>query len=822
MKWIKYDLHMHSNASRSKDHNVRKMDPKDFVNTLLEKGIEVFSITDHNTFDGTYYDELYQCIIEPYDSKIRLIPGAELDVDIPLKNGDKHYLNILFYFEKKYDNLGTVIEGLYRNSNPDLMQIIDTFNENRYKYIIIPEGTGNRGIEDYIKKMEPEAARYFNIQGIYKIFGGFDKTVKDNFNAKVWALGFYQQSKELNDIVEKIEGSKEEFLSRIWDSLNKGETLDSDIENDFAHAIKQYSSFLARFKFSDWHNKDEYNFDYYNHIFGDFEKPFESFELALIDPESRLIVSKNRTIEDNQAYIKQLNFKIDKQMKNITFTEGLNVIIGDRGSGKSLLHSIIRALKEGPETYSDYSKHYSIKDVEAALVNNQLVTPTENYNSIEVINQKNIEKYFEKQPSLLNYLQENFKELEEVDLSDLENILSSLENITIDVKVDDNISPILSNIKRTQGFIINSNLKLKDYSEVAKYNLNISKSIETFIRLLEQLGYITKEIKKRGQDFEKLASIYVENANSIETFKKQTKSLISKFVNKSQEELNRAQNAYTLLEDYAKRAEKYLISHYNNQKSLYLLENLKIRIPSATYNYHELGYIFRNSSKVKEEEMIRDEVKQEILGTIYRGNFNDFEQELYRVVKGENRFNKDKNPSLSVRKYISNLDVSNDLHLYKVSKGLDLSQVQLNDDVIADLIKKNNIESVTEGSLGMKTAAYLDFAFDSKNDILLFDQPEDNIDNRYIASRLADIIKKKKKKKQLIFVTHNPSIAVYADAFNYIMAVNNEDGINYDIFEITSLTAKKEILAILDGGKFSFANRNNKYGNIVGGIDYED
>src|SRR5690606_31068051 len=116
-----------------------------------------------------------------------------------------------------------------------------------------------------------------------------------------------------------------------------------------------------------------------------FDKPFDSFELSLIDPESRLVVSKVDKIEKNNTFLKTINFKLNGEEYNLEFTEGLNVIIGERGSGKSLLHSILKSLKDGEESYEKYMKRFKVQDVNGKLVNEQQVSPNQNYNSIEII-----------------------------------------------------------------------------------------------------------------------------------------------------------------------------------------------------------------------------------------------------------------------------------------------------------------------------------------------------------------------------------------------------------------------------------------------------
>ena len=117
---------------------------------------------------------------------------------------------------------------------------------------------------------------------------------------------------------------------------------------------------------------------------------------------------------------------------------------------------------------------------------------------------------------------------------------------------------------------------------------------------------------------------------------------------------------------------------------------------------------------------------------------------------------------------IKNFDIN---YEEKIKKLKDLNQYAKNKDLI-DLIKT---------SLGMKSVAYLDRLFNLEQNILVLEQLEDNIDDDYISHFLVLNIKTNKRVKQLIFVTYNPSVAVYGDAFNYIYVENN-DKIKYSIY----------------------------------------
>lgn len=824
MRWLKYDLHMHSNASHEKDNNVIKMEAKDFIIQLIDKEIDVFSVTDHNKFDSKFYKDLYKSIDEEHKDKIKLIPGVELDVLVKVDDKED-YLHILFYFYDNYANIEESINQLYSTGKPDIKAIIDKFNEEKYKFLIVPEGLGDRGISKYINKMSPDAARLFNIQGMYKMFGGFDKTVKDTFNVQLWAIEFYKKSSELKSIIERLGESEKDIENFLNDTLLKvknGESITNQSEVEIIESIKTFSGFIARFKFSDWHNKETYNPHYYNHIFGDFSLPFESFELALIDPESRLIVNKIKKIEMNNTFLKMVKFELNSEKKELTFTEGLNVIIGARGSGKSLLHSIIKSLKSGVDEYKRYTKNFNIGNVRGILNNNQEITPIENYNSIEVIEQSKVEEYFEEQPELKEFLKDNFKDLEEVNLSNLYEILELLESIEYGIKIDDNIGPDISNIIETKGYIIKNDAKFKDYSALKKIANDTTFNFHLFIKTAMELGFQVEKLSDIKLSYDLEVKMILKNISLNEQFEEEIKYALNTYIRNSQKNLNRTQNAYQAIQNYLKRSNDYLESHFTNYKVLYLIDTFKLAIPKATYNYHELGYIFRSRSKIKESQDIKEDIKTEILATISRGNYDQFKSELKDVIKGNRTLNKNRDPKDSIKKYIEKIDKTTDLHIFKMNKYIQISGVVITDENIEEWIKSSTIQSVTDGSMGMKTVAYLDFAFGTSKSILLFDQPEDNIDNIYISSRLVDIIKRNKKEKQLIFVTHNPSIAVYADAFNYIHATQEEGNIKYEQFQITTREAKEKILATLDGGKFSFSNRNNKYGNVIGGLDYED
>lgn len=97
---------------------------------------------------------------------------------------------------------------------------------------------------------------------------------------------------------------------------------------------------------------------------------------------------------------------------------------------------------------------------------------------------------------------------------------------------------------------------------------------------------------------------------------------------------------------------------------------------------------------------------------------------------------------------------------------------------------------------------------------LVIDQPEDNLDNKSVYQILTHYIKVAKKRRQIIIVTHNPNLAVGADAEQIIYveldkASNNE--FKYETWSIENPLINKRIVEILEWTQPAFDKRKLKY-----------
>lgn len=124
-----------------------------------------------------------------------------------------------------------------------------------------------------------------------------------------------------------------------------------------------------------------------------------------------------------------------------------------------------------------------------------------------------------------------------------------------------------------------------------------------------------------------------------------------------------------------------------------------------------------------------------------------------------------------------------------------------------------NYREVGRLSTGQQCTAILHLLLLDNPDPLIIDQPEDNLDNAFIAEHIVNELRTSKTKRQYIFATHNANIPVFGDA-EWIGVLQEEDGRSKLIASgsIDSGPVKELAANILEGGREAFTRRREKYG----------
>ena len=94
------------------------------------------------------------------------------------------------------------------------------------------------------------------------------------------------------------------------------------------------------------------------------------------------------------------------------------------------------------------------------------------------------------------------------------------------------------------------------------------------------------------------------------------------------------------------------------------------------------------------------------------------------------------------------------------------------------------------------------------------DQPEDNLDNAFIADRIVQELRSEKTKRQFIFATHNANIPVFGDAeWIGVFSATSDKAEMPDTYQgsIDVPNIRDHVADILEGGKIAFIQRKEKY-----------
>lgn len=119
-----------------------------------------------------------------------------------------------------------------------------------------------------------------------------------------------------------------------------------------------------------------------------------------------------------------------------------------------------------------------------------------------------------------------------------------------------------------------------------------------------------------------------------------------------------------------------------------------------------------------------------------------------------------------------------------------------------------------EHSLGQRASALMLFVLNQQdNDVVIIDQPEDDLDNQTIYDDVIKVIRMMKPQTQFIFATHNANIPVLGDAENVHACVYKEGKIQSCGGGIDARAIQQQIIAVMEGGREAFERRRAVYGS---------
>lgn len=285
------------------------------------------------------------------------------------------------------------------------------------------------------------------------------------------------------------------------------------------------------------------------------------------------------------------------------------------------------------------------------------------------------------------------------------------------------------------------------------------------------------------------------------------------------------------------------------------IKNLKakrLKIAEDIFNFLDSQRKLRESlfkpvqDLIKNNDLIRDDYKLQFQATLYASP-NKLANELFELIKqsmGELR-GEDESFSL-IRKLAENIDFNNcketldflaslESKIYSVAangneSAVGISNILRKGKIASDvynllfnlsflepryslLFQETQIEQLSPGQRGALLLIFYLLVDKGRNPIIL-DQPEENLDNETVVNLLVPVLTEAKKRRQIIMVTHNPNLAVVCDAEQIIYSSfdrKNSFKITYQAGSIENPVINNHIVNVLEGTKYAFNNRKQKY-----------
>ena len=121
-------------------------------------------------------------------------------------------------------------------------------------------------------------------------------------------------------------------------------------------------------------------------------------------------------------------------------------------------------------------------------------------------------------------------------------------------------------------------------------------------------------------------------------------------------------------------------------------------------------------------------------------------------------------------------------------------------------------KELRDHSLGQRASALILFILSQRdNDVIVIDQPEDDLDNQTIFEDVIKLVRTLKKSIQFIFATHNANFPVLGDAEQVGACSYAGRKGHVQVGSIDDPEIQKAIVSIMEGGREAFARRKEIY-----------
>lgn len=501
----------------------------------------------------------------------------------------------------------------------------------------------------------------------------------------------------------------------------------------------------------------------------------------------------------NQGRLKNLVEKKDKQFQLANSIRRLAKLKQPEFS-----NDLDKNIRELINEFHELQKFFSVQDDEGNFINSKEFLEAQEKSINDFIsnittseNKDKLEKYSENL-RLRNNLNSKLKELPELE-SEIKNSIEKLNS-----KIN------LTNGDLDKISVIELSALKKQFDEIAEWKKEIEKQI---VEISKTISEVKEEFKDYKGDlttllndidkFQKSLSEIREKISDSKIKKERLDKLKSVIFESSDEGISLIDK---IKKDYEKQV-KELISSWDDFKDVDSKDSLN---PSQKSIMKNLLTDLEIEVKIDFDiEKFYDEIYNCIDGAKWRIKGNrEAQKNSFEVKDLDSYFEFLKN------KYLEYYG-SDGIHSETLKSKLFFESERQKYLKIFPILKYKG-KDLNKISVGQKGTVYLKMmlATEAFSKPIIFDQPEDDLDNEFIMQNLISLFKELKQYRQVIIVTHNANLVVNADAEQVIVASNKDGNLEYSSGSLEDNEINSKICQILEGGEIAFEKRRRKYQKI--------
>lgn len=631
-EWRIWDLHIHTPKSIKQNYNDNEEGWEKFISSLenLPADVKVIGITDYYFIDG------YEKVMDYKLNKNRL------------KNIEK----IFPILEFRVDTFGTASESRLQKIN---LHILFDINEADLRNEINKVKSEFIGLIP-ITKLDRHKTKMLSIENFSQEAGGDLHEGFSNFipptekvfellNSTQWKgrtflfLGYkewsnLEKNQQLKPFKEDLYSRVDAFFSNNVATNQKNQSWLNEYGNKrLLHSLDIHGfDLLDTYQFSKDGNKVESS-NYHCHTWIKSDPTFEGLKQIIYEPEHRVKIQSHKPdFKEDKLIIDSVRFISTNNFFNtapIYLNQNLNVIIGGKSSGKSiLLYNIAKTLETDTEVTEIVNSGYNFRDTdsefdfEVSLVSGAKQKMYGGENSIipniKYIPQNYLSKLAEpslnkKGSELLKYVRGLLREDPEYD---------NKYKVFLDrVKSNDNIrEDIIKRYFSIKQYIAEKEQELKELgneeairksinsnstrAEELKKGLGLTpEQIQDYNSKKKKLGEISSQISILNDDYSKFVSFGRELLSSLEQIKSK-KELIEKSIINERVKNSFGENFNFISEKYSQIIE-LLESLKLNDKGQFLNKNFFYDLYSVNFENQKILNsdleIYQKNDKTREE-----------------------------------------------------------------------------------------------------------------------------------------------------------------------------------------------------------------------------